>query len=223
MAEDMFREEVLGEALMEECRAAYVKAAHENQRRRSETENATSGSTSNDADSQTRKSGDVSQIETLPRDSPLVKPPTLEEVSSTVMRLGYSFGHAVDKDRIELLADAILHGPKGHPMWTTDEFGRAVALISIDADLAKEISYARTIAPGVFAMAKDRFEVKRGRPLRYAEGKRLASEEQVALSKMLASIRVEGVETNAGNLAPMWRIRPDYEPDADTRAFRPEG
>ena len=74
------------------------------------------------------------------------------------MRIGRDSGHIVEKHRAKSLSKRFAANE-----WTRAELRLAENLILTDPKLTKQISYERTVGPGVFAIAKDRPEVRAGR------------------------------------------------------------
>lgn len=75
-----------------------------------------------------------------------------------IMRIGREAGHVVEKNRAQRMAER-----QARTGWTTRELELAEDLILTDAELTKQISYERTVGPGVLALAKERPEVMAGR------------------------------------------------------------
>lgn len=92
------------------------------------------------------------------------------DMVGAINKLGLASGHVVSKDRAMLLAEMILKGAR----WTRAELDFAEALIVSDRELTRQISYERTVGPGVFAAAKERPEVMRGRLHTAAEARAFA-------------------------------------------------
>ena len=90
--------------------------------------------------------------------SPLVRKITREEAMQTVAELGYAFGHQLNRDMIETISSILLHSN-----WTRGELEMAAAFIPSDSEMCKEIAYSRTITPAVFALARTKPQVMRGR------------------------------------------------------------
>lgn len=88
-----------------------------------------------------------------------------------VSDIAFMFGHELVKDKIDALAGALTGGD-----WTAGELDCAVKLIPNDAELCKTISYNRTINPAVFAEARQRPAVMRGRTFSRAEAMRIAGD-----------------------------------------------
>lgn len=85
--------------------------------------------------------------------------------------------------------------------WTIAELDYAIALIPGDAELCKTISFDQTIAPGVFAEAKKRPEVMRGRLHNHAEAVAYSQELNRTLSECFEVVVVDGDDT------PRWVMK----------------
>lgn len=84
--------------------------------------------------------------------------------------------------------------------WTIAELDYAVALIPGDAELCKIISFDQTIAPGVFAEAKKRPQVMRGRLHDYRAAVEMSQELNRPLTQCFEAVVVDGEET------PKWMM-----------------
>jgi hypothetical protein len=109
--------------------------------------------------------------------------------------LSLLFGHEVNKERHKVIAKALYDAG-----WTVAELELACALIPTDSELCKTISFERTIAPGVFAEARKRPEVMRGRLHDYKTALALTQEANRPLSEGFEAVYVEGDDT------PRWRM-----------------
>lgn len=85
-----------------------------------------------------------------------------------VAEVAFVFGHQLDKDQVEAMAGVIIAGG-----WTIAELEYAAAFIPTDEELCQTITYNRTINPTVFAKAKKRKEVMRGRTFTRSEAMQL--------------------------------------------------
>lgn len=84
--------------------------------------------------------------------------------------------------------------------WTIAEMRYATALIPADAELCKTISYERTIAPGVFAEARNRPHVMLGRLHDYGTAVRFSQGANRPVTDCFEVVFVEGDDT------PRWRM-----------------
>jgi hypothetical protein len=109
--------------------------------------------------------------------------------------LSLLFGHEVNKERHKVIART-LHAAG----WTAAELDLACALIPTDSELCKTISFERTIAPGVFAEAKKRPQVMRGRLHDYQTAVEMSQEMNRPLSQCFEAVVVDGEE------APRWMM-----------------
>ncbi len=146
---------------------------------------------------------------TLSPQAEVLRSPTEPEVREAVAQLGFRMAHKVHPDRVRsFFADLTRHA---RPPWTKGELDYAVALIPNDALLAKEVSYQRTVTPAVFAMARERLEVRAGRPFTYREACDLASASGVPLHEAFEVAHPEE-QTASGSGEPMaqtpvWLLR----------------
>ncbi|GIV82553.1 MAG: hypothetical protein KatS3mg051_1907 [Anaerolineae bacterium] len=181
---------------------------------RSEMESSLSSSTWSDVDTRPERSSSSQEapgaalrpVTVLPQDSPLVRAASHGEIKAALTSLGFSTGHVVSSQRADIMA-----GDMARAGWTAAELDLARALIPGDAELMKEISYSRTINTGVFAMARQRPEVKRGRLFTYMEAVEYAREhyqptgdetERSGVGKLFDVVRVEG-DTDT----PWWMLK----------------
>jgi hypothetical protein len=132
---------------------------------------------------------------TVPTSDPLVCPIEGRTTMTRLSELSFTFGIEVNKERHKVLAK-ILHDAG----WTAAELDLACALIPTDAELCKTISFERTIAPGVFAEAKNRPEVMRGRLHAYTDAVTMSQEANKPLSQCFEAVVVDGEE------APRWMM-----------------
>jgi hypothetical protein len=109
--------------------------------------------------------------------------------------LSFAFGHEINGDRLNALYTVLRAGE-----WTIAEMELASALIPTVDELCKRVSYDRTIGPGLFAMARDRAEVMRGRLHDQDTALRLTRAANVPLSDGFEAVYVEGDDT------PCWRM-----------------
>lgn len=147
---------------------------------RSEPANSVGRNISTKPDGQTTTSTDL----VLP-DRVLVTDTIRETASATdfieaILKLGYLTGHEVAKDRAVAMAAEISKTGK----WTKAELEIATALIITDNDLARRISYERTVAVGVFAAAKERDEVMAGRLHGYQTALDYAQDKNTPMTEM---------------------------------------
>lgn len=84
--------------------------------------------------------------------------------------------------------------------WTIAEMQYATAFIPTDAELCKTISFERTIAPGVFAEARKRPQVMRGRLHDYETAISTTQEANRPLSERFEAVHVEGEDS------PRWMM-----------------
>jgi len=170
----------------------------------SETASSAQRSTSNErGTAEPRPSGSsASQLvttETISADSPLRRPATVDELEGMILKLGLTTGHVVERHRAALIADALLHAG-----WTSAEVEAAYRTIVGSAKLMKEISFERTIGPGVFAQAREAPSVRRCRLFEHDEALRMAGEAKQALGQMFEAVRA------AEDNRVLWRVRPDH-------------
>lgn len=152
--------------LAAKCREAF-RQGRDSASRRSETESSPTSSTSFDPDSQSRRRASLPDMATLvPKNSPVRLEAALPDFIPVILRIGQATGHIVAKDRLQLIAGALVKAN-----WTLAELELAEPLILTDAELTREISYERTVGPGVFAQAKTRTEVARGRLFTFEDAK----------------------------------------------------
>lgn len=199
-AESLFT--TLPPALAAKCREEFRRGAMEVHNRRagvralsSDPESAATESTLKPVDTPPQRSA-LSKREVLSTMEPLVAPIQGGETLKLLTDLSYVFGHEVNKARLKAVAMA-LHAAG----WTRAELEYAVALIPTDAALCKTISFERTIAPGVFAEAKTRPEVMRGRLHDHATAVAYSQERGRTLSECAEVVYVEGDDT------PRWRLK----------------
>ena len=191
---------------------------HFRQGRQSVTGNSTGASTLSDADTRNSKSqnssGNSLQKQTiLPVSSPVITKAAAEDFRGVLLRLGLSTGHVLSKDRQQVLSEDLARGD-----WTKAELEIAAALIPNDAKLMKEINFARTINSGVFAEAKMRIEVQRGRLFSYKEAAECAGDlftgvrpddftPYALVTDYFEVVRVEGDVDEEGLLKTYWMLK----------------
>lgn len=83
---------------------------------------------------------------------------------SVVANTAFVFGHRLDKDAIDAMAEVLCNAG-----WTVAELEYAAALIPSDEELCQTVTYNRTINPTVFAKARTSKVVMKGRPFSYDE------------------------------------------------------
>jgi len=166
-ADELFLElEKTKPELAAKCREAF-RQGRDSASRRNETESSPTSSTSFDADSQSRKRVNLPDMATLvPRDSPVRLEAALPDFIPVILRIGQATGHVVAKERLQLIAGALVKAK-----WTLAELELAESLILTDAELSREITFSRTVGPSVFAQAKTRTDVARGRLFTHDEAK----------------------------------------------------
>lgn len=76
--------------------------------------------------------------------------------------------------------------------WTAQEIELAEHAILTNRDLLKQVSYERTIGPGVFAEARDTDDVRRGRLHTYDEAGEYAKTKQEPVSRCFEVVRIKG-------------------------------
>lgn len=212
-AEDLFK--TLDPALRDKCRRAYAggKRTVQNGTESSPSKKTSGNPAGQSARSRPSSTGDRSSVramtvrETLSTSSPLVKLMSKDQLLRMITKLQQVFGHKVNKERAMMLADVL-----EKQCWTIQEAANAYQLICVDEELAKEINYARTIAPNVFAMAKKRFEVKRGRLFDYSEALWLSKKHEELLHVMFDVVCVKGHIGPDGEEVPYWKIKDDFSP-----------
>lgn len=114
---------------------------------------------------------------------------------SCLTALCFAFGHEVNRQRMNALY-TILRASE----WTVAELELATAFIPSDSELCKTISFERTIAPGVFAEAKKRPEVMRGRLHDYRAAVEMSQEMNRPLTQCFEAVVVDGEDT------PRWMM-----------------
>lgn len=166
----------------------------------SETANSTPANTSSEQDTTSTKSrecsAEVMQVATVPASSPLRRAASKDEVVSTILQLGLATGHVVERHRTDIIAAALTSAG-----WTVAELEAAYAAIVSTARLLREISYNRTIGPGVFAEARLERSVQRSRLFEREDAIREAEKEKLALSQMFEAVRA------AEDNRVLWRMR----------------
>lgn len=100
----------------------------------------------------------VQKMETIPPSSPLCAVARAEETRAAVANLAFTMNYKMSKDTIEAVAEVLTRAK-----WTIGELDRAAVLIPSDHELCKTMNYNRGVTPAVFAEARNRIEVKRGR------------------------------------------------------------
>lgn len=199
-AESLFT--TLPATLAEQRRAEYARGAMETHNRlagikvlSSAPESETTGSISKPQD--THRTRSLPSTRTVIRsDNPLVAPLDARATMQALAELSFLFGHQVDRERHKVVA-RILHDNG----WTRAELDYACALIPTDAELCKTISFERTIAPGVFAEAKKRAPVMRGRLHDYRAAVDMSQEQGRPLSDCFEAVVVDGEEV------PRWMMK----------------
>ena len=150
------------------------------------TENSATTSTSSDADSQPQTQSGLPVMATMiPPDSPLVLKAEKAGIIPVLLRIGQTTGHKVSRDRLELIAGVLMKAG-----WTLQELEYAEHAILTDRQLLKQISFERTIGPGVFAEARETPEVRRGRLHGYQEAREYASERNMPLGELFEVARM---------------------------------
>lgn len=129
----------------------------------------------------------LSRLETLPIHSGLVKLIEPGNAGQAIIQLGFITGHEVHPQRAAAMTQhMVLH------RWTIAELDYAIALITSDAELMKQISYERTIGLGVFAMARERLEVKAGKLHTHKEALQVAKNLGQPFGPGFKPVKVEG-------------------------------
>ena len=184
------------------------------QGRQSVMENSTGASTLSGADTKSTKSQNYLERQTiLPASSPVITKAAAEDFRGVLLRLGLSTGHVLSKDRQQVLSEDLARGD-----WTRAELEIAAALIPNDAKLMKEINFARTINSGVFAEAKMRIEVQRGRLFSYKGAAECAAHlftgvrpddftPYALVTDYFEVVRVEGDVDEEGLLKTYWMLK----------------
>jgi hypothetical protein len=143
-----------------DLRQRYLQGYEDGLNRR-ETESSLDSNSLSSRDTASRKRSGLPALSTMiPPDSPLRTAATKSEIMAVVLRIGLATGHTVSKDRQMMLVDLVEKAG-----WTTQEIEYAETAILTDKGLLKNISFERTIGPGVFAEARETAAVVRGRLL----------------------------------------------------------
>lgn len=182
-------------AMAERCREEYVRGAMEVHNRQagvkvlsSTQASEASTSTTGPAGGQTTRSLPSTRT-VLPATSPLVAPIQAREAARLLTDLCYELGREVNRDRMNRLYQRLQTIG-----WTAAEFEYACALIPSDKDLCKTVSYDSNVGPGVFAEAKERPQVMRGRLHDYATAVAMSQEQNRPLSQCFEAVHVDGEE-----------------------------
>ncbi|GAB5520675.1 MAG: hypothetical protein RhofKO_29260 [Rhodothermales bacterium] len=123
--------------------------------------------------------------------------------------IGFVTGHDIHAERVPHLVNAITQ-----THWTVAEVELAQALITTDVDLLRIVGYERTVGPRVFAEAKQRIEVARGRLMRYPEARAFArkawpkKDVGQVISTQFDVVRVESQTEPSGALTAFWHLKP---------------
>ena len=172
------------------------------------TESYPTTSTSSDADTATNRPAALPAdhrspvnrlpvpVEILPPSHPSWRRATAGEVAAAVATLGQATGHVVSLDRQQLIARSMLEA-----RWTAGELEAARRLIPNEPDLIREIGYGRTIAVGVFTLARERRYVRRHRLHTYTEAHEYCRKENRPFADLWETVRIDGQEK------PYWRMK----------------
>ena len=187
-ADELFLElEKTKPELAAKCREAF-RIGYEESLRRSGTGSSQTSSTPSPADTTSRTFAGLPVPATLlDTDSPLVTEVTQADCLPVLMRLGQTTGHKIEVDRQRRLAEVLVRAG-----WTVQELEFAEHAILSNRTLLKQISYERTIGPGVFAEARETDEVRRGRLHTWDEARRYASERQQPVGELFEVVRIQG-------------------------------
>ena len=123
----------------------------------------------------------------IPARSGLVQLISPGNAGQAIVQLGFLTGHEVNPQRAALMAQHM-----ADHKWTIAELDYAIALITSDAELMKQISYERTVGLGVFAMARERIEVMCGKLHTHSEALKIAKELGRPFGPGFKPVRVEG-------------------------------
>ena len=119
-----------------------------------------------------------------------------------MIRLGFLFGHVIKADRAHHLSSVLQRA-----RWTLTELEKAETLIPTDTELARQIGFERTVGPIVFAMARERKEVMKGRLLDSHEARKYCTKRYLRLKTVFKPVHVDGVTTPDGRHQPFWLMR----------------
>lgn len=158
-ATDLFKQmEKRDPELAKKCREEFQRG-YEDGLRRSGTGSYPGSSSSSRPGGPSGKRPGLPVVPTMiESDSPLKRPADLSEILPVILRISLATGHTMSKDRQQVLARVLMDAK-----WTAQEIEYAEHAILTSRDLLKEISFERTIGPGVFASARETPEVRRGR------------------------------------------------------------
>lgn len=93
------------------------------------------------------------------------------EVMRSIVEIGYELGHVVTEEKQRATAEKLIKAG-----WTAGEIQAATDTIPTNATLVKEVTFARGVNAGIYALAREYDEVKRGRLFSYQEARAHASE-----------------------------------------------
>lgn len=95
------------------------------------------------------------------------------------MKLGFLFGHKLAPDAAKRIAEVLLNGK-----WTQAELDFAAKYIPTDAEMCETITYNRTVNPTVFAKARSKPSVMRGRLFGHQEAVNYSGQQNETMSKL---------------------------------------
>ena len=134
--------------------------------------------------SQKKKSTALSKMNLIGDSSPLVKQASKEQAMKSVADVAFVFGHKLNRDAVEAMANVILTGE-----WTEAELELAAAYIPTDFDMCQTITYNRTINPTVFAKVRSMPHVMRGRLFGHKEAVNYSASQEEPLHEVFEPVR----------------------------------
>ena len=150
------------------------------------TANSAAKNTWSEPDGHPKRSQSLTLPERITETEPIRLKASKRDFGNVITTLGHAWGHVVSADRVDAMSDLLMKGS-----WTVAELQLAEALIATDAVLSKQIAYERTISFGVFAQAKDRVEVKRGRLHTYAYALEFSQEQGKPLGELFEAVTLD--------------------------------
>lgn len=193
----------------DELFAHFLEGRRQAQPGRSNRVNSATESTWNEPDTARQRSTNSSApavVNQLPPDSPLVSLATTRDWVVMIVKLGQLFGRVVSQERAQMIAQSMIQAE-----WTIGEVAAAYEVIATDPEIGKQIDYARTITPTVFALAREREQVMRRRLFDRPSAVQYCDKLGKSISQVWDTVFVEGDRTTR------FRLKDSSCPSSNTK------
>lgn len=115
-----------------------------------------------------------------------------------VAELGFAFGHKLSPERAECLAECI----EG---WTVGQVERALTWIPRAPQLARQVSFERTIGPVLLAIAAEHPQILSGKLICYRRARKLSSIAGVPIPELFEATHVRRRDGTL-ETPPRWKL-----------------